>query len=571
MDGDGSFAIGKAMVRDLLALAEGTEAPERGPAALTTMIEGAGADLPAAKRARLQQQAEIARDFVAACRGFDRARSAGDAAAMDRQRAEMDRLRAAAAETATFLDFTYAAEQLVKATGFDDFVALLPMVALDRLYGTGRRISRFPLIWALSARDRPLERVQAMLAAGARVDLATRMGETVLHEMAAMNRTAAVRLPILRLLLFKGADLEAATLHGHTALSVAIERGSVADVGNFLQLGARLARRDLEQATHTPAKLAVIRDHLADDPEGLAALAALGGWLRGEIAGWRQRGAEAVAGGAKGEWHAKVTADLETSLEMVSALPGYLPAETQAKVAWQDEPAAFTAVETAPTLDAYRSALARVAISTYGIRDGERMIRGDHPIYWPIRAKADRLERLWLMLSAGAAVIGAPGNGEALHIFAGERRKDADEQLALARMLVQSGAKLEAVQYDGNTPLAVAVAGRGRAETAALLALGANPDVEIGWKTLTGPRFRAPLLFAAAEDAQVFKLLLAHGADTARHDSQGRTLAAYLAETRDELAALLAGEELSGNLTRHITRSRNAINRCLTLLGTAGG
>ena len=260
MDGDGSFAIGKAMVRDLLALAEGAEA---GPAALTTLIEGAGADLPAAKRARLQQQAGIARDFVAACRGFDRARTAGDAAAMDLQRAEMDRLRAAAAETADFLDFTYAAEQLVKATGFDDFVALLPMVALDRLYGTGRRISRFPLIWALSARDRPLERVQAMLAAGARVDLATRMGETVLHEMAAMNRTAAVRLPILRLLLFKGADLEAATLHGHTALSVAIERGSVADVGNFLQLGARLARRDLEQATHTPAKLAVIRDHLA--------------------------------------------------------------------------------------------------------------------------------------------------------------------------------------------------------------------------------------------------------------------------------------------------------------------
>ncbi len=418
----------------------------------------------------------------------------------------------------------------------------------------------------MSARDRPLERVQATLAAGARVDLATKMSETVLHHMAMMHRKAAVRLPILRLLVFTGADLEAQTLHGRTPLSLAIERGSPEDVGHFLAVGAKLDRPDLELAMHTPRKLQLILDHGADDPDLLGMASALGSWLRGQIADWRQHGVEAVQDGAKGVFHAKVTDDPARSLAMIAALPVYRASDGTGKLTWADEPAAFTAVESAATLAAYRTALARVDVNTYGVRDRRQERRGDHPIYWPNRATRDRLDRLWLMLSAGASVTGAPGNGEALHIFATARRKDAEEQLAMARMLVQAGAALEAIPYDGRTPLACAVSGRGFAESAALLQLGATPQVTLDWRNMTGPRFRAPLLFAAADDARIFRLLLEHGADTGQHDSRGRSLTRYLAETRKDQAAMLAREDMSGNLVRHITRSRNALAKSLALL-----
>lgn len=63
-------------------------------------------------------------------------------------------------------------------------------------------------------------------------------------------------------------------------------------------------------------------------------------------------------------------------------------------------------------LDDWRDTLAKVEITSFHAPNG------DHPVYWPIRAKADRPQKLWLMLQAGASVQGDPGTGTALHIFA---------------------------------------------------------------------------------------------------------------------------------------------------------
>lgn len=266
--------------------------------------------------------------------------------------------------------------------------------------------------------------------------------------------------------------------------------------------------------------------------------------------------------GAKGVFHAEVLANLEQSLAMGAALPGYSEAEGDGKVTWQEEPAAFQAFRDAESLGDFRAALSRVKIDTFGLA-------GDHPIYWPIRATEDRLEKLWLMLSAGASVKGASGNGEALHIFARDRRKDADEQFAVARMLVQAGADLEARQYDGRTPLTCAVASRNLNEAKALMKLGASADVDLKWGNLWGHRFTAPLLFAAAEEARFFRLVLKHGADRDCRDSGGRSLVDYLRETLDRTHTDLARDNMSGNLMRHLKRSGRALERSLALLDGA--
>ncbi len=112
---------------------------------------------------------------------------------------------------------------------------------LSRLYGSGNfKISPFPLIWAAEARDNALERVQAMLNAGARLDLTTRFDRfTVLHGMAQSRRKGRdKRLAILRLLVLKGADLEARDRYGRTPLHLAITQGSKEDLALFLEAGA---------------------------------------------------------------------------------------------------------------------------------------------------------------------------------------------------------------------------------------------------------------------------------------------------------------------------------------------
>lgn len=54
-------------------------------------------------------------------------------------------------------------------------MAILPEVDLTRTYGStfNDKISPFPLIWAMEARDKALERVQATLNAGIMLNLKT--------------------------------------------------------------------------------------------------------------------------------------------------------------------------------------------------------------------------------------------------------------------------------------------------------------------------------------------------------------------------------------------------------------
>jgi ankyrin repeat protein len=528
--------------------------------ALDRIIDECGADLSEDARSRYLDYSETMQAYYDACREAAQAEASDSQDEANARQEKIRSLQARIKEITAFLKFSYPAERLFKAKDFEAFCAALPGVELDRLHGsTVGKLSPFPLIWAISAREKPLERVQLMLAAGARLDLATPLRSTVLHEMAAMNRKAAIRLPILRLLVFKGADLEALDIHGRTPLTIAVEFGSTEDVGHFLAAGSKVRDVDLKRAAQKSDKLWLLLEHVADDDETVRMAAGLGGWLRGEIAARKSCAEDAVKDGAKGVFHAQIVANLEDSLAMIAALPGYQEAGAGRKVTWQEEPAAFRSIKDARTLHDFRAALARVEIGSFDIA-------GDHPMYWPIQASEDRPEKLWLMLSAGASVKGARGNGEALHIFALDGRKDAEEQLGIARMLVQAGADVEARQYDGNTPLACAVAARHVVEAAALLELGANPNVTLEWGTMWGRRFIAPLLFAAAEDARVFRLLLGHGADTDCRDSEGRTLVTYLQSGMNATEAELERGNMSGNLMRHLKRSHRALGKSLLLL-----
>ncbi len=180
-------------------------------------------------------------------------------------------------EIEAYLGFTAAAEALHRARNYADFCSILPHVDLKRLYhGAGGDFSPFPLIWAMETREKPLERVQATLNAGARLDLRSfQHGDTVLHEMATAGRKASeARLQIVRLLAFKGADLEARNNYGRTPLHEAVLRGSPEDSEVLLAAGvdvrSRAGKTVLMLACGNPEKMRLLLDYNAD-PEQLAA------------------------------------------------------------------------------------------------------------------------------------------------------------------------------------------------------------------------------------------------------------------------------------------------------------
>ncbi len=526
---------------------------------LSAVLDKHAADMPRDLRVRFEKLAQIRRDFLRSCKEFDQAHAARDTEAADVQLDRINTLGEQSKEIAAFLQFPFAAEELVKAKGFDAFCAALPNVDLNALYGSGHgKTSPFPLIWAMSARNKPLERVQLMLAAGASVKLRTRRGETVLHAMAAMKRKAAVRLAILRLLIFKGADLEATDIYRMTPLNVAIYRGSIEDVGCFLAAGAKVGQMDVKGATSDPRRLALVLSHLENDPKALTMAASLGGWLRGEIATFKDVYTTELSKGPTNGFHHKALDQLQQSLSLLASLPGFASEDLGKKVTWQEEPAAFWSVRGAETLDDYRAALARVDIKTFSMP-------GTHPIYWPLEAKDHRPERLWLMLSAGASVTGG-ANGTALHIFAQNRRKDKPEQLRIAQMLVQAGAKLEVPNYEGRTPLAIAVMHRGVAETAALLKLCASPKTIVASRRLFGEPYQAPLIFEAAGDFRIFKNMLEYNAATDVTDNADNTLEEFLQQEIDRLGAMQE-MDASGNIIRHVDRLIRNYTKSLDFMG----
>lgn len=188
---------------------------------------------------------------------------------------------------------------------------------------------------------------------------------------------------------------------------------------------------------------------------------------------------------------------------------------------------------------------------------------GDHPIYWPIRARTDRAQKLWLILQAGASVQGDPGNGTALHIFAQTPRRDAAEQVQIVRMLVQAGADLDAVDYGGLTPLVRAVEHGALNEAAALLKARAEargPD---------GPPPRLGRLLRAAEgNPRLFRLFLDNGAYPPPGCATRRGVDRRLAEEIEDLKAGLTERGWSDTRRRAAERRIRACRACREMLAT---
>jgi hypothetical protein len=367
--------------------------------------------------------------------------------------ADLSACKRRVSELTAYQGFTAAAERLHRARGLDDFLATLPEVDLTRLYGSGQhriQIAPFPLIWAMEARERPLARVQALLNAGARLDLTMKFwGQTVLHWIAKSRRKGRdKRLAILRLLVLKGADLEARDWHGRTPLHLAIVDGSVDDVAILLEAGAspralsderswhqtdRTGLTTLMLAADDPAQMQLLLDHGADPAQKGA-----DGWdllahLRKELAQAEQWLMEEPEKKRAGGTYERLRDARAASLALVAPLVATGPQPAR-KLTYRQAPDLFLALQTDMALDDWRETPGRVEITSFHAPNG------DCPIYWPIRAKADRLQKLLLMLQAGATVQGDPGNGMALHIFARTPRKDAEEQAQMLRMLLQAGA-----------------------------------------------------------------------------------------------------------------------------------
>ncbi len=284
-----------ALARQILDGVESEKEGARLADDLVSTLDEYTADLMPEDRRRFAEQISVFPDFMAACRRFDRACADGDQAGVARQKAEIKRLSERSKRAMKFRGLTDSAETLAKATDFAEFCMALPTIALDRTYGSGfSDTSPFPLIWAISAASKPLQRVQLMLEAGARADLSTRLGETVLHAMARMNRKGRVRLAILKLLMSAGADVHARNLHGATPLAVALDEGSKEDVTYFIEAGAKIGEIELQFAAEDPVRFQLILDCIADDERPSVLTVDFRDWLAEEIERARQHYNEAA-------------------------------------------------------------------------------------------------------------------------------------------------------------------------------------------------------------------------------------------------------------------------------------
>jgi ankyrin repeat protein len=412
--------------------------------------------------------------------------------------------------------------------------------------------------------------VQAVLNAGARLDLTTKFERlTVLHWIAKSRRKGRdKRLAILRLLVLKGADLEARDRFGRTPLHVAITEGAVEELALFLDAGAdaraivmnplpfRFERAEITTlmlAADDPEKMRLLLEHGADPAQRCG-----DGWdllshLRKELAQAEQWLMERPEKKRAGSQYERLRDARAASLALIEPLVAAQPRPAR-KLSYREAPELFHALQTDMALDAWRETLAKVEVTTYHAPNG------DHPIYWPIRAKVDRPQKLWLMLQAGASVQGDPGNGTALHIFAQTPRKTAEEQMQIVRMLVQAGADLDAVDYGGLTPLVRAVEYGGLNETAALLKARAEargPD---------GPPPRLGRLLRSAEGKpRLFRLLLDNGAYPPKGSATRRGVDRRLAEEIERLEAGLT-ETLSDNQRRETERRLHGCRACQEML-----
>ena len=100
-----------------------------------------------------------------------------------------------------------------------------------------------------------------LLQNGANVNAREGLGWTPLHWIARRFRSPIARVPITRVLIDHGADLEAHTLtHGETPLHIAVKNGASKVARLLLESGANLEARTLSD-NYTPLHVAVLHRH----------------------------------------------------------------------------------------------------------------------------------------------------------------------------------------------------------------------------------------------------------------------------------------------------------------------
>lgn len=230
----------------------------------------------------------------------------------------------------------------------------------------------------------------------------------------------------------------------------------------------------------------------------------------------------------------------------------------EGKVSFDSEPVVFQNLQDATTLSSFNTLLDRVDLTT--------VPQDTNPLYWAIDAKSDRPERLRLMLAAGAKIPADPGES-VLHHFAYTRHQRLTDHAELVRILVDAGEALEALDFQGYTPLASATQHANLATVEGFLQAGANPNAKSRTVAMTDEkRFDAPLLFSAALDIREFKLLLSYGADTTVLSPDGQSLRHYLDARIAEYDSWLAQKNMSKNLTRTVKKFRLNLNKSRALL-----
>ncbi len=147
---------------------------------------------------------------------------------------------------------------------------------------------------------------------------------------------------------------------------------------------------------------------------------------------------------------------------------------------------------------------------------------GTVPIWWAMHAAKNRLALLTALLNAGARADYATDEGYTpLHWVSDAGYSNTPVQAQIALLLVARGGDVGARNRYGWTPLQAAVLEGSAEELAALLAVGADPDLP--YAAYSMPEFTrglTPLMVAAANPDKV-ALLLNHGADPGRCAADG--------------------------------------------------
>lgn len=392
----------------------------------------------------------------------------------------------------------------------------------------GRRTSceRPALHWAAGTGNRAL--IRLLLDKGADIDAQDRYGQTALHCAAAMNREAAIKT-----LLRRGADRYVFSSFGETPLDRAMYYQHF-DVVMMLLEGARIsatyqyARTALHLAAGYPVDdvaATVVRSLLKKGAD-LAALATAPGQdciVITPISNAIFRGNEKVvkvlldAGGWRNqpEHHDRI---IETALEEKHYQIARLLLEA-APVGYLSETYQCTLLHMAIGLPSADVALVKLLLDK-GTPINAHCVSGTTPLHHAVQHGYVGIVELLLERGANIhaldfrvsnaliyAAAGIPWSPDGTYVLQGDRGTTGS-MLHIAELLLERGADIDAQDIDDRTPMHHAVIAGGMAMVTLLLRFEPNLDlVDSGWRT--------PVEVARAkntggyEEAEIFKLLQA--------------------------------------------------------------